>query len=131
MVINVAVGDKFAQHGGGVDDLIECSTENMHAMLLIGSGREDGKEYWLVRNSYRISWGELVHYKPLSKKSYRFVLKLASFLVANFEPDYSKSLNDNYDKQKISNCHQNKKTRSDSKERATTEEQGQESLVSW
>lgn len=42
LIIKLTVDDKFTEYGGGFDDLIECNTENMHAMPLIGSGREDG-----------------------------------------------------------------------------------------
>ena len=34
-----------------------------HSMLIVGSGRERGVEYWLVRNSHGTDWGEEGYYK--------------------------------------------------------------------
>lgn len=57
------------EYGGGVDDRIDCTgtPDNTHGMLLVGSGREDGHEYFMFRNSYGPSYGENGYYK-MSKK---------------------------------------------------------------
>lgn len=69
MVLNIRVSDKFSEYGGGVDDPTEhCEKDRIHSMLLIGHGRQDGLEYWLLRNSHSVSWGEFGHYK-LSKSA--------------------------------------------------------------
>lgn len=69
MVMNMKLHSKFSEYGGGVDDGFDCeSTTGLHSVVLIGSGREEGQEYWLIRNSYSVSWGERGHYK-LSKES--------------------------------------------------------------
>lgn len=39
-----------------------CSTERPiinHAVVLMGYGEDDGNHYWLVRNSWGLSWGEV------------------------------------------------------------------------
>jgi cathepsin L len=54
-------GIKFQMYGGGVYDNRECSSTCLnHAMLVVGWGRDSAsfKEYWIVQNSWGISWGE-------------------------------------------------------------------------
>jgi len=48
----------FRAYKGGIYNLA-CKTLN-HAVILIGFGKdsETGKDYWLVRNSWGIDWGE-------------------------------------------------------------------------
>lgn len=67
MTIAVNVNDDFPEYGGGVDMLNGCSWSSGHSMLLVGHGRQDGLEYWLIRNSHGVSFGESGYYK-LSKK---------------------------------------------------------------
>lgn len=52
MVVNIATDDSFDFYGGGVHLMTDCKPENMHSMLLVGSGREDGQLYWILRNSF-------------------------------------------------------------------------------
>lgn len=70
MVMNFHTTGDFSFYAGGVDDAVDCNPNKHHSMLLVGSGREEGKEYWLVRNSYSTHWGERGHWK-LSKKATR------------------------------------------------------------
>lgn len=60
---------KLQEYGGGVANDINCSgsPESTHAMLLVGSGREDGYDYFLFRNSWGYHWGEGGYYK-MNKK---------------------------------------------------------------
>lgn len=68
MVIPVFTGPTFHEYGGGVHDGAECNRMNGHAMVLVGSGREDNEEYWLIRNSFSATYGEAGYYK-LTKKA--------------------------------------------------------------
>ncbi|CAH1442709.1 unnamed protein product [Lactuca virosa] len=36
----------------------QCGTDLDHAVVVVGYGTEDGKDYWLVRNSWAADWGE-------------------------------------------------------------------------
>lgn len=59
----------FYEYGGGVLDGVRCEKISWHAVTLIGHGREDGKEYWLIRNSDSVRWGEKGHMKLAKRAS--------------------------------------------------------------
>ena len=49
----------FNFYSGGVYDEPRCSSSyHNHAVLVVGYGTEDGKDYWLVKNSWGPAWGE-------------------------------------------------------------------------
>jgi hypothetical protein len=68
LIVNIFAGVKFDFYGGGVYDGKDCKNITNHVMLLIGHGREDGEEYWLLRNSFGRDWGESGNMK-LNKNS--------------------------------------------------------------
>lgn len=65
--VGVWINDDFEDYGGGVAS--SCIGSNgVHAMLLIGEGRENGADYWLMRNSFG-TWGLDGHFK-INKKAH-------------------------------------------------------------
>jgi len=46
----------FMNYSEGVMDDPDCKQDN-HSVLLVGYGVENGKEYWLIRNTWGESWG--------------------------------------------------------------------------
>lgn len=49
----------FQLYSSGIYDEPNCSSEDYdHAVGVVGFGSEDGKDYWIVRNSWGTGWGE-------------------------------------------------------------------------
>lgn len=49
----------FQLYKSGVfDDVAACGTNIDHGVLVIGYGNENGKDYWLVKNSWSATWGD-------------------------------------------------------------------------
>lgn len=69
IVATLQVNMRFAEFGGGLDlgksccDIEREEDCSIHAILVIGHGRQEGKEYWLIRNSFSVNWGERGYYK--------------------------------------------------------------------
>ncbi|XP_025756536.1 cathepsin L1 [Oreochromis niloticus] len=71
--ISIAVDashESFQLYQSGVYVEERCSNNHFsHAMLIVGYGAEDGLDYWLVKNSWGLDWGEEGYIKMVRNKS--------------------------------------------------------------
>lgn len=68
--VGVAVNKDFLFYSSGVFDDPECSPaleDQAHAVLAVGYGTEDGKDYWLIKNSWSTHWGDQGYIKIARK----------------------------------------------------------------
>lgn len=60
VVATLEATEKLMFYGSGIFDDPKCSKRwdvYNHAVLVVGYGRENGQDYWLIRNSWGLDWG--------------------------------------------------------------------------
>lgn len=92
LYVDIIPTDGFHEYGGGVHNVAcKSDADRCHAMVVIGHGREEGLEYWLVRNSHGVGWGEGGYYK-LAKEADCVIDREGRKLGAKDELTYSFAL---------------------------------------
>lgn len=63
--------DDFFSYNSGVYDDPKCTNERSkinHGVVVVGYGSENGKDFWIVRNSWGYTWGEKGYMKLIRGK---------------------------------------------------------------
>jgi len=85
IAVAIAVDNAWANYKSGVFTDNKCpNTENQlsHAVLAVGYGTENGQDYWIVKNSWGLTWGDQGYIKM--RRNYKNMCGIATDAVYPF-----------------------------------------------
>lgn len=68
IIVSLYVTSRWRFYKSGVWYDRDCAEVTNHSMLLVGFGTENGKDYWLLKNSWGKDWGEKGYIKVIRNK---------------------------------------------------------------
>ncbi|CAL4179685.1 unnamed protein product, partial [Meganyctiphanes norvegica] len=82
IAVSIFVSANFVKYKRGILDDERCNDSKRpnHAMVLVGYGNENGKDYWLIRNSWGESWGEKGYIRLARKVENHCQISLYGFI---------------------------------------------------
>ncbi|ELR20475.1 cathepsin L, putative [Acanthamoeba castellanii str. Neff] len=82
--VSVAINagtQQFSYYSGGILDVANCGNRPTHAVLLVGYGTENGKDFWILKNSWGTSWGEKGFFRLARGKNMCGIADWASYPI--------------------------------------------------
>lgn len=77
--------ESFMRYSSGIYYESDCNDSNRytsHSVLLVGYGSENGVDYWTVKNSFGIEWGEKGYFRVARNKNNHCMIASESYSIA-------------------------------------------------
>lgn len=60
ITVAIYASPNFQSYASGILDDPLCNSKSRinHAVVIVGYGRENGQDYWIIKNSWGTDWGE-------------------------------------------------------------------------